>query len=282
METIDNKMEFEDLVSLHIQKLEIIYLKEVKNADNQRYAKAFYRTTLFENNSSLPKDSYFFDRLSRTFLHYYRMDTKNAIHLIFDKLNEIKDRAEQELVLTNVLQNLDQEDEALSFSFEEEQEYNLILLDYPDIYDLLAYFLATRKLCDKYPEDKEVKALSIKAPLTDRPKTNRKQEYSETFSVNLQLLAIHFFLLQVGIIPRVDSDLKPIARMAHLLSNKGITDMDNSGLYSSAKKLFNKIDGKKHLKDLKRILPFFDKLNFDKASNTIKNEIEYIEKNFKK
>lgn len=275
----DNNMEFEEQIDFHMQKLEDLYLKKVEEADNQRYAKAFYRTTMFENNPNLPKNSYFFKILTIRFLHHCRMDLENAVLLTFDEVNDLKDRAETELLFCASLRNEVDEDEKIPLSYEDEKEYELILLEYHEIHNLLAYFLATKKLCDKYPEDKDFKPLSIEAPLSDKPRSNRIHPYSEEFSNDLQLLALHFIFIQVGSTPRSNHDVKHFSRMAHLLSNKPITEMDNSGLYGNAKKLFKNINGKNHLKNLKRILPIFDDCRLTTAIKTIKNEIEHIENN---
>lgn len=267
---------FDDWVRGYYCELESLYLDKIEGAENKEYARSFYRTLLFERNAKLPKDSFFFNTLSKIFLHNYRLNKANAIIKTIDQLHLIRDRAEMEITF---LEDLYQNKSAESFFLVEEtieSEWYLLSLEIHEISDLLAYFLAVRLLLEAYPKNQEVEPFSLEAPLLENKKipVNKKQEYTTTFTEHQQILALHFLLKQLGITPRADVNISDVARFAHLITKHPITHIDNSRKSQILKNILSEKSDKKHLSDLQFIRPFFEKLLLNKAVETIDQEIK--------
>ncbi|NGF77175.1 hypothetical protein G5B10_14900 [Fluviicola sp. SGL-29] len=274
---------FEDLVSKYIFELENLYLQKIEQSDNKKYASAFYRSSIFERNPKIPKESIFFNFLSRIFLHHYRLNRHSALDETFGKLPDIKFKTEVEIVL---LEEMYEEDTNDSFHFLSDRignEQYLMSLEYHELTDLLAFFLAIKSLLEKYPKSEEIEPFSLNAPISEMEKgaLNRKHEYSVTFSDKQQALALYFLMEHIGITPRADVNMTDVARFLHLLSNQPITVLDNSAKYGILKKMFNGKSDKAYLKDLETILPYFQKLQLDKAQRMIQEEIKEIKENLK-
>lgn len=201
----------------------------------------------------------------------------------FSKLPDIKFRTEVEIAL---LEEMYEEETNENFHFLSDRignEQYLMSLEYHELTDLLAFFLAIKSLLEKYPKSEEIEPFSLDAPISEMEKgaLNRKHEYSVTFSDKQQALALYFLMEHIGITPRADVNMTDVARFLHLLSNQPITVLDNSAKYGILKKLFNGKSDKAYLKDLETILPYFQKLQLDKAQRMIQEEIKEIKENLK-
>lgn len=262
----------EQIINFH-QGLKTIYLQKVEEADNKKYAKAFYRSTVFEKNPNLPKNSFFFDTLSRLLLHNYRLNKENAILNTFNELYLIREKAEIALDISIELlaENLNES----SSIYEIETESYIISLDLPQLTRLLALYLATRKLMTEFPKDEGIELFSLDMPLLDKKSThNRKLEASVTFTESQQILSLHFLLSHVGLQTRTDHSLADFTRFTHLLSRSPITKVDNSPKLKSIKRLLDYKSNHPTLKDLEFILPFFKNIGLEGAVKLIEQEIK--------
>lgn len=273
---------FEEKVTEYIHVLELLYLQGVEGSDNKSYAKAFYRKILLTENKNIPWDSIYFNILAKVFLHSYRLKRSTVLYQTFSRLSDIKKLADSQIFLIEQIHP----DEYLEGKhyYNETLEYELVLMgmDYPDLVDLLANYLAIKILLEKYPQGEEVEPFSLEAPLHEistNGAVNRIHEYTVVFSDRQQSLAMYFLLEHMGIRNRADVNMSDVARFLHLLSNQPITKMDNSAKYGVLKKLFKGKATQSYLSDLEIILPYFQKLDLDRAVRLISQEIEEIKEN---
>ncbi len=105
---------------------------------------------------------------------------------------------------------------------------------------------------------------------------NESKEENEKESTEMQqLLALHY-LLKVGfnMEARGSNSVSELTQLAHLLLGKKFTTLQNSSIYKKYKKLPNYDSPSQLIKDLKRIRPYFEKLD-------LKNIVELINKDLK-
>lgn len=269
---------FEKKVQGYISDLELLYHTRVEEADNKAYAKSYYRSAIFERNPRIPKDSIFFTVLSKAFLHFYRLNRASAIFKTFDELPEIKDRALLEIEL---LKQMNSEEDDYFFLDRIGNERYLMQMEYHELTDLLAYFLAVKTLLEKYPKPNDIEPFSLDAPIYEVEKraVNHKHEYSVVITEKHQLLAVYFILEHLGIRNRVDVSMTKVANLVHLLTGKSITKIDNSSIYGNLKKLFKGKPTRSKLKDLEFVLPFFTDLELERSAQLIQREIKEIKGN---
>ena len=284
MDIDKSKLEFDELSEYYLNQLERNYLEKIETSGNKQYTREYYRAVLFERNPKIPKDSFFFEILTKTFLHFFRLNTnsEDAVLATFDNLYEIKERAKKELLLALELYEAESisDEEIYSIQSMVEKENHLLSLEYYELSDLLAFFLAIRKLLEKYPKDEKIELFSIDAPLEDKPRsgTQRIHDYTLVFTERQQMFALYFLMEQLGLSAARDYNKSDLARFAHLLSKQPWTKLDNSGKYKTLKNLMSKKSSTQNINDLDSILGFFEALDLQKAVKMINAEIEYQQK----
>jgi len=272
--------DFDEQVNDFYNQLKTDYVSQVEQAEDKEYAKTFYHSLYFERNVNVPKNSFFFDSLSKLLVHHYRLNPKMAIFNTIDQLHIVRGRAE---IMLNAKLDVydDSKSEPISFLQEEqlEKELYLLSLDIPELVNLLALFLATKKLMAEFPKNESIKLFSLDAPLlTENNTTKGKAKVTATFTESQQILAIHFLFESLGIQARRDYSLSAYARFTHLIARKNITIIENSPKHGMIKRLLNFKD-EKHpsLKDLKAILPYFKDMRLDGIVENINKEIKFKE-----
>ncbi len=272
--------DFDVQVDEFYNQLKTNYLNQIELATDKEYAKAFFYSQYFERNVNVPKDSFFFNTLSKTLIHNYRLNPEMAIFNTMDKLYLIRERAE--LILNATLDSYDYAQiDSRSFLQEEllEKELYLLALEVPELVNLLALFLAIKKLKAEFPKDDSIELFSLDAPLlTENTAKKSKAKTTAVFTESQQIIAIHFILESLGVQARRDYSLAAYARFTHLIARKSITIIENSPKHGMIKRLHNYKD-EKHpsLKDLKSILPYFKDMRLDAIVEKIEMEINFKE-----
>jgi len=278
--------DFDVQVDEFYNQLKTNYLSQIELAKDKEYAKAFFYSQYFERNVNVPKDSFFFDTLTKLLVHHYRLNPEMAIFNTLDQLHLARERAEFVLNTAFDVYDVDSRSEPMSFMQEEvlEKELYLLELDIPELVNLLAIYLATKRLMAEFPKNETVELFSLEAPLlTDKTSFKSNAKVSARFTESQQVLAIHFLFESLGIQARRDYSLSAYARFTHLIARREITVIENSPKHSMIKRLLNFKD-EKHpsLKDLKAILPYFKDMRLDGIVANINKEIKFKEDENKK
>ena len=273
MET-DRGRDFDEIVESYKYELRQAYVDALAISDNKKYAQAYYKQTIFENNPKLPQNSYFFDRLSRLFLHNYRLNQSEALLKTFDDLHEIRERAEVELAfLEETYKGLTDEELGYLKIGSLSQERQLLNLEWFEISDLLALLLATRELMTEVSSAR-VELFGIDEPLLDEAQKRSEKYYEAKFSEHHQVFAIYYLLKYLGIAIGRDTFQSDFARFIHLLTGHNITSVYNQNKLKILKKLTAQNFTKNNLQDFHTVRHFFRKINFDKVCEIIEKDIE--------
>ncbi len=269
--------DFDSTVEAYFNLLQFTYEVQISKADNKKYARAHFRLILFEKHPKLPRDSFFFDMLSKLFLHNYRLKRDSALINTFDQLYIIRERAELELSLLEEIYYESQEgSHALIQSNDIEKEYYLLSLDWHELTDLLALFLATRKLMVTYPKDETVNLYGLNEPLNDKTsylKALPKKDHNHSFTRNQQLLAVYYLLMASEIKPRKSADITKYAELVNLIMGIPFTSIQNTDTYKKLKKAPLFLKDKFLLENLIFVQEYFKKANFSRAVDLIEIEI---------
>lgn len=270
--------DFDAQVSHYYNSIKALYEKKVAESDNKEYAREHYRDALLERNPKLPKDSFFFNALSKLLIHNYRLNKENALLDTFDDLYKIRRRAEMELAVVEEMYGEFTEEELTFLQVRSiDQEHYLLALEWHELTDLLACFLATRILLEEIPKNESIELYGLKEPLTERTDFNRKKPYSVVFTEHHQAYAAYYLLYHLGIIPGRDCNKSDFYRLVHLLAGHNITHVDNQNKKKIINKLISQKLTEKDIPDLKFIRPFFEKIGLDAIVQMIDNEIRGIE-----
>lgn len=270
---VERGRDFDEIVESYKYELRQAYVDALANSDNKKYAQAYYKQTVFENNPKLPQNSYFFDRLSRLFLHNYRLNQSEALLKTFDYLHEIRERAEVELTfLEETYKGLTDEELGYLKIGSLSQERQLLNLEWFEISDLLALLLATRELMTEISSAR-VELFGIDEPLLDETQKQGKKDYEAKFSEHHQVFAIYYLLKYLGIAIGRDTFQSDFARFIHLLTGHNITSVYNQNKLKILKKLTAQNFTKNNLQDFHTVRHFFRKINFDKVCEIIEKDI---------
>jgi len=268
--------DFNEQVEDFYNQLKTNFLESVEQADDKQYAQEYYRSIYFTRNPEVPKESFFFNTLSKFLIHNYRLNNESAIEKTIDELYLIRERAEQTLNITLDIY-AESPEEPMGYLEEARLEHELYLLalDIPELVNMLARFLAIEKLMLEFPKNDDVELFSLQAPIMTAKKAhNRKRDDSVVFTESQHLSALFFLLNSVGLVARRDYALASLARFTHLISRTPITEVDNSPKLSMIKRILSFKKNQPSLKDLEFILPYFDKLGLEDAVSDIEKEIK--------
>lgn len=112
--------------------------------------------------------------------------------------------------------------------------------------------------------------LKLEAHTTTPKAKPRLGEYS-----NSQLVLIfYYFFKYLGIEPRVNIDIAPIAKFLHLITGKEFSNTQSSDFYKKLSKAPNHIGDKSLIDDLNHIKPLFQKVKLNEIVKMIDNEID--------
>lgn len=257
-------------------QLTTLYQKKVEQADDKTYARQFYRTSILEQNPNIPKNSYFFNLLTRVLMHNYKLQKATAFEKTMNELGPIRQKAEAYL---NILLDVytDEASEPTTYLEEDnlETELYLLSLDYSELTNSLALFLANTLVLEELPDSATFQTLNIEKSSKPKSTHNRKLDATVTFTESQQVLALHLLFEHLGLHPRRDHSLSDFARFAHLLSRTQITTIDNSPKLSMTKRLLNPKNEHPSLKDLLVIKPYFEKIGLDSIVEKIDTEIKF-------
>ncbi len=143
--------------------------------------------------------------------------------------------------------------------------------------DILYY---TRSIC--YLQMEPEKESGIKAPETETEPELLLAETDKDITLPRQLLAI-YFLLQAGWgIDRASHPVSAAARMAHLLTGKKFSKIQNSEIYKKYGEMPQYNKGQKLIADLLFIRPCFEELQISKAVELIDAEINNVKNSTRK
>lgn len=276
----EQKKDFPERVATYYKQLKQLYLTKVSEAENKKYAQAYYHTLYFEKNIKLPQNSFFFDALSRILLHEYQINSTEAIFRVMDELYTIRSKS-RIIADTIVAEYMDSHPSSMDYIESEkiEEEYYLLSLDITELAELLALFIAVKQLKQEFPKDETMALFSLDMPVKALDNIKLIEENATLFTESQQILALHFLFESLGIVARKDYSLSAYTRFAHLLSRKPITRIENSPKHSMVKRLLNYKNEHPSIKDLQTILPYFQDMRLDKIVEEIEKEIRYKEKN---
>lgn len=119
--------------------------------------------------------------------------------------------------------------------------------------------------------EKELDADAVSVPQLD---TDAVPHILNKYTNSQLTLIFYYFFMSCGVVPRETVDIAPMAKFIHLITGKNFTETSNSDIYKKLKKAPNFLKNKELIKNLRAILPLFQRVQLKEAVTMIENEID--------
>lgn len=274
---------FKLAITSHTEILRREYLKLIEQTKDENYAKQHYQTILFKENPMVPYASVLFNELTHTFNHYQRLfGEQEAFSKTIELLPQIRHIANNALLMAKQFQVNKKPDLLADWYAYQIREKEM------DLTDLI---LLEEKIL-KSDEEEIIGSLSLhlsgyalykefnpsEYPIKEVIETGKSQ-----YSLNERILALSILLESLGFRQGLNEDRTSLAKIYHLIINKGFNEqtiIKNSNIYKSLGKLPQIVnDTQKKKIYLQNIRSFFEQANIHKALAIIDEQIKSDKKN---
>ena len=271
---------FDYAFSRYYEFLKISYIDGVEGSLNKDYATNYFRTMLFEENAAIPAATVFFDELRTIYNHLYNLHGESAAVRSIGYLETIREKSREALGIIERFYDGSGEPGFVQLPIYYEvqldggaiprdiiaQEKQVLELSEQQLMELLGLYAATEKLKVEFRPGAE----------TPNPEPQTEKSRKDAFTRSQQVLIFHYFLHASGVNPGSGAFITDCARLLHRLVGLAIPDeMSNSDLYKKLKHPHGEWDAST-LKDLRAILPYFEKLPHFPIVKLINQDINSI------
>ena len=271
---------FKSAITSHTEILRREYLKLVEKAEDKNYAKEHYETVLFKENPMIPYASVLFNELIHTFSHYQRLfGEQEAFLKTIELLPQIRKISGNALLMAKQFQ-INKKSDLLAdwyvYQINEKEmdladliwlEEKVLGCDEEEIIGSLSLHLSGHGLY------KEFNPSEYEHPIKETVETGKSQ-----YSLNERILALSILLESLGFRQGLNEDRTSLAKIYHLIINKGFNEqtiIKNSNIYKSLGKLPQIVnDPQKKKTYLQNIRPFFEQASMHKSLALIDEQIK--------
>lgn len=269
-------IEFQQSIDHYYDVLKKAYLREIKDATDQGYAKKHFQEIFFLENELVPYPSVLFHELLTTYNHFCRLNANMAFDRTVDYLEEIRSIAKAQLSIARKYLSGIKEDRLSDWYIEQistglysltelvECEKSVLCFTDENLIGALAMHLTGEMLYNEFNEVKEAQP------------TTKKHQFE--FTRNEQLLALHFLIESFVSNPLKACDRTKLAALFHLIMGVPFEDkskLKNLSIYKGLSVVPQVVNSDTNLlKYLENIRPYFEEANFTQVVQLIDQQIK--------